>query len=231
MSNVRLCHFADPEQLNQQFAQQLADLLQQAIEKRQHANLVVSGGKTPEGLFKSLASQAIDWEKVTICLADERIVAHTDAASNEYLIRRTLLQDKAAQANFISLTMDKWGNALDLAVINQTIDHLPPFDAVVLGLGDDAHTASLFPCSDEINHGLADDTAEAVIEVHPKTAAYSRLTLTKNRLCKTKALFFHITGEKKLHLIQQLIHEAPTAEKPASIFLHDSTLTIQVMYA
>ncbi|XEH48704.1 6-phosphogluconolactonase [Edwardsiella tarda] len=83
--------------LNEQLADDIAARLRQGIAARGQASLVVSGGRTPLGLFARLSQQALDWSRVTITLADERWVAPQDEASNERLVREHLLQGRPRQ--------------------------------------------------------------------------------------------------------------------------------------
>jgi len=140
--------FSDPQLLNLDLAEQIKKILCDAINQRGQAYLVVSGGKTPVELFKILARKVLPWDKVTILLADERCVATNDAASNERLVRDYLIQEQAKQAHFISLLKEQLNPVLLLKQVQEKVASLPSFDAVILGMGEDGHTASLFPCSE-----------------------------------------------------------------------------------
>ena len=136
------------------FAQWTAQRLRQAIEARGAALLVVSGGATPLRYFHALSSQPIDWSRVAITLADERRVADGDPRSNARLVRSALLADRAASAQFSPLADLRLAEELELAAANARIAALPsPADLVVLGMGEDGHTASWFPGAEGLGGG------------------------------------------------------------------------------
>ena len=99
--------FADAQALNSQLAERIAQALQQGVDERGAASLVVSGGRTPIALFSELSQQRIDWSRVYITLADERWVDVQDESSNEKLVRAHLLQGFAASAHFCGLKNHK----------------------------------------------------------------------------------------------------------------------------
>ena len=139
---------SDVQALAVQLASDVAAWLQQGVEERGSASLVVSGGSTPAPFFAALSNHKIQWSDVTVTLADERWVAATDELSNEKLIRECLLVNAAASAKFLSLYNgasspdDGWQQCDDAL---RTLS--APYDVVVLGMGGDGHTASLFPAT------------------------------------------------------------------------------------
>ncbi|WP_412972911.1 6-phosphogluconolactonase [Glaciecola sp. MF2-115] len=197
------------------FSQRIADTLKQSISENGVASLVVSGGSTPLPLFKALAVRSIDWSKVNITLADERWVSPSDAASNEKLVREVLLQDKAASANFIPLKTahDNAENAVEQ--LSATFSKVgPPFDIVILGMGEDGHTASLFPCSAQIEAGLDLNSTQTFIATQPTTAPHQRMSLTLRALVNSKHVFLHLTGHKKREVLEHALSHSTALEKP-----------------
>ena len=226
VNKMQLHSFSESRLLTSDLAKQLQQILCDAVAKRGHAYLVVSGGKTPVDLFKTLAKTNIPWDKVTITLADERCVPVEDEHRNERLVRHFLLQHDASHAHFLRL----YDETHSLEKIEQEIAFLPTFDAVVLGMGEDGHTASLFPCADEIMMGL-DDHATAVLFISPKTAPYQRVSLSKKRLLNSRVIFFHLLGQKKLAVLHQAMAEHDPKVMPVSAFLNNLSVNVQVMYA
>lgn len=224
---MQLRSFEDACLLTSDLVSQLAMILSDAIAKRDHAYLVVSGGKTPTALFKALAKTDIPWDKVTITLADERCVPIDDASRNERMVRQTLLQHHAADAHFLSLYD---ADDEELHTIERHIAALPVFDAVVLGMGEDGHTASLFPCSDELSSGLADEGA-AVLFIRPTTAPHQRVSLSKKRLLDSRVIFFHLVGKNKLAVLHQAMAQHNPMMMPVSAFLNNHHPNVHVMYA
>lgn len=227
---MQLHSFINADLLNNDLAHMIAKSLNTAVAQRGHAYLVVSGGKTPIELFKILAQSDISWDNVTITLTDERCVNADDSARNEGMVKEYLLQHKARTARFISL-YDDHVNLIDgLNLVEQEISSLPTFDVVILGMGEDGHTASLFPCSHELSKGL-DDNAPAVLLIQPKTAPYQRVSLSKKRLLNSRAIFLHLIGPKKWSVLDQALTNSDPMIMPISAFLHNRNPNVQVMYA
>src|SRR5450759_1582558 len=147
--------YPDMDTLSRQVAADIAARLTHAIATRGLASLVVSGGRSPVKLFEQLRTQTIDWSRVCVALADERWVAPTDADSNEKLVREALLQGNAAAARFLGLKNAAPSPDLGAVSAWETFARIPrPFDVTLLGMGDDGHTASLFPGSPNLRSAL-----------------------------------------------------------------------------
>lgn len=230
MSKMQLYSFSDATLLNCDLAEQIKNIICEAISLRGRAYLVVSGGKTPVELFKLLAQSDLPWDKVVITLADERCVAVHDKDSNERLVKDFLLQHYAKSATFISLHGDYAKSPEQLLLIESQIASLPTFDVVLLGMGEDGHTASLFPCSEELTSGL-DDAAKSLLLVHPKTAPYQRISLSKRRLMDSRIIFLHLIGQKKRSVFSQAMAQQDPSVMPVSAFLNNKNANLQVMYA
>ena len=227
---MQLHSFSDTGLLNGDLAEQICAILAKAVKQRGQAYLVVSGGKTPVELFKILAQSKIDWEKVIITLADERCVALDNKDRNERLVKNFLLQHEAQKARFLSLYDEKTGIAENIQKLTGDLGALPTFDAVILGMGEDGHTASLFPCSDELSYGL-DDNAADVLLINPKKAPYQRVSLSKRRLLDSHHVFLHLVGQKKRTVFNQALSERDPMLMPVSAFLNNDKANVQVMYA
>lgn len=221
--------FKNTEALNDSLAGQITDILQQAIAEKDAAWLVVSGGKTPLALFQLLSRQKLPWHKVTVLLADERWLAVTEPDSNEYMVKQALLTNEASGAHFISLYATADSAAASLPQVLSRLGNTPRFDVVLLGMGNDGHTASLFPCSKQLQDGLSEQ-APAAVFISPENAPYDRISLSKNRLLNAEHLFLHLTGESKLNTfnIARLNDDIP--EMPVRAFLTAPKTDISVMY-
>lgn len=227
---TNLHQFTDSAALNTQFAERLVDILTSAIAERGNAYLVVSGGRTPQALFRALAATPLSWEKVTILLADDRYLPIDSEQSNERLVRETLLQQYAAAANFVSLYADADNAFAAVSAILPRVSTLPRFDAVILGMGEDGHTASLFPCSAQLAAGLQDDAPD-VLAVEPKSAPFQRITLSKARLLNSRHIFLHLVGENKFPVLQQALAGTDTMQMPIRAFLQQPAVSVDVMYS
>jgi 6-phosphogluconolactonase len=223
--------FANRNELDEQFAEQVANLLATAIEKKGKASIAVSGGSTPKNFFKQLSTKDIDWQNVTITLADERWVNETSDASNTALVKANLCQNLAAKATFFELKRAGDLSEQTLAELNeQAKTACLPFDVLILGMGEDGHTASLFPCSDEINQALSEEN-NVLMKVVPKTAPHQRITFTLLALLKSENIFLHICSEAKRKVYQQAIDGADIKTMPIRAFLHNPLVNVKVLWA
>jgi len=193
-------------ELNQAFVLKVCSILEQAIKQDGRASLIVSGGRTPVALFQALSMQVLDWSKVDISLADERWVEVDDPASNEKMLREQLLQNNAAVANFVGLKNPATDANDGVQHCNSKLSQIKtPFDVLILGMGEDGHTASLFPCSDQIEAGLDMQSGQNYIAVSPTTAPNQRMSLTLPALVNSRNVFLHLTGESKKQVLQQAL--------------------------
>ena len=227
---MHLHQYTDANALNKDFASRLVTLLNEAISSRGRAYLVVSGGRTPTALFNALSQAELAWQNVTILLADERFVPVDAADSNERLVKANLLKNKAAAAEFISLYADAATAEDAVAAILPRVAELPAFDAVILGMGEDGHTASLFPCSAELKAGLAAD-APAVLAVNPTTAPHQRISLSLPRLLNTQQIFIHLGGQNKLDVLNKAQAGSDVTSMPIRAILQQPDTDVAVMYA
>ncbi len=226
---MKVFEFASAAALNLQFAQQIHEILVDAIAKRNHAYLVVSGGRTPQGLFQALSSMPLAWDKVTITLADDRFLPMTENDSNERLVKASLLQNHAAAAQFVSLYAAQATAEAAVPELLARVKNLPTFDVVILGMGEDGHTASLFPCSAELQKGLAAD-ADDLLAVNPTTAPYQRISFSLRRLQNSRAIFLHLVGAAKLAVLHKAQSSDDVSAMPIRAFIQLTEPELSVMY-
>lgn len=203
-SNVITHSFTDAQAQAAALAEQVAERLRSALAEHGHAVLAVSGGSTPKQFFAQLSREALDWTNVKVTLVDERWVPETDERSNARLVKSLLLQHAASAATFVSLYTGDATPEAGLATANARIDALPrPFDAVVLGMGDDGHTASFFPGGDHLDEALDLDGHAHVLSMRAPGADEPRITLSLSTLLETRALCLLITGASKRDLLAE----------------------------
>ncbi len=224
--------FKQRELLDAKLAEEVAGLLTQAIEEKGKASIAVSGGSTPKGFFKALSEKDIPWNKVTITLADERWVNIDSDASNTRLVHENLLQNKACSAKFFHLKQGDLLSNETLADLNLAAKtSLLPLDVLILGMGGDGHTASLFPCSDQIKQALSVENINSLMKVVPKTAPNDRITFTFASLSQSKNTFLHIVGEAKKDVLTKALTGNDIFEMPIRAFLQHSDINAQVYFA
>jgi 6-phosphogluconolactonase len=199
--SIERFNFADAQQLDVALVAGVVALLQADIEQHGRAILVVSGGRTPTGFLQLLSRQTLDWRRVTVTLADERWVDAEHADSNEKLIRQNLLLNNADAATFIGLKNSAATATLGQAMASQTLARLGRFTVVILGMGEDGHTASLFPGSADLPSGLNMESGLACIAITPEHAAYQRISLTLPRLLNSRRIILHFSGASKLKVL------------------------------
>lgn len=212
---MQLYQFPTPEEQVASLADQIAQVLTNTITTNGRATLAVSGGKSPIKLFSELSKKELPWDKVTITLVDERFLATDHEDSNENLVRKYLLINNAEQAFFTGLVTTR-NIVYSTANANLQIDNI---DVAILGMGEDGHTASIFPCCDELDTVLDTQlSVERYVITNPKTANYQRIGLSLNGILNVKHIFVSINGSKKLDIIQEAAKGA-TKQYPISYVL------------
>ncbi|PKM33936.1 MAG: 6-phosphogluconolactonase [Gammaproteobacteria bacterium HGW-Gammaproteobacteria-12] len=217
---VRACTHDGAEQLAQALAVRVADALRQAIASRGQATLVVSGGRSPVPFFEALAQQELPWAQVLVSLADERWVPVNHAGSNEALVRRHLLRGLAAEARFLSLYQVAGNLEQAAELADAAVAELAPIDVLVLGMGDDGHTASLFPHSANLHQALQPDCARRVLPMLAPSEPAQRLTLTLPVLASARLPLLAIQGQAKLNILSAALLPGETAQLPIRAFLN-----------
>ncbi|MFV3093383.1 6-phosphogluconolactonase, partial [Pseudomonas sp. GW6] len=208
--------------LAQALAVRVADALRQAIASRGQATLVVSGGRSPVPFFEALAQQALPWAQVLVSLADERWVPVNHAGSNEALVRRHLLRGAAAEARFLSLYQVAGSLEQAAELADAAVAELAPIDVLVLGMGDDGHTASLFPHSPNLHQALQPDCARRVLPMLAPSEPTQRLTLTLPMLTSARLPLLAIQGQAKLNVLTKALMPGEIAQLPIRAFLNSS---------
>jgi 6-phosphogluconolactonase len=208
--------FENRESLAKALALHVAQGLSRAISQKGHGVLAVSGGTTPKLFFEHLSHQDISWNKVIVTLVDERQVPDDSPRSNAKLVKENLLVNQAAAARFVPLFRNETA-AQDLVL-----------DCVVLGMGNDGHTASFFPGGDHLAAALHPQSTQSIYSMSAAGAGELRLTFSLRKLLEAATLCLHIEGqEKKSTLARALdlqgelalpVRSVLTAPRPIAIF-------------
>jgi 6-phosphogluconolactonase len=199
-----LATFENPLQAAQTLAHDLVGRLSSALQSRGQATLAVSGGRSPGLLFDELARSRLDWSRVTVTLVDERWVPATADDSNERLVRDRLLTRHAASAVFVPLKTRSDHPAEAQAERSRTLRALlDGADAVVLGMGDDGHIASLFPKAEGLAAALDPQAAPALVALDPPVAPHARLGMNLAALLAARHVALLVQGSHKAALLSR----------------------------
>ena len=203
-----------------------AEAIAQALAPPRSVSLVATGGSTPGATYDRLAAMDLDWGRVTVTLSDDRWVDSTAPESNERLVRERLLVGHAAGARFLPLKGRGATPHEDAAAAEPAIQALFPFDAVLLGMGEDGHIASLFPGNPE------PDPARLCVGVAMSRLApfLPRVTLTLGALLRTGQLVLQITGEAKRALVERVLAD-PAYAPPVAGILRQTRAPVRVLWA
>lgn len=177
------------------------------LEHQNQITLAVSGGKSPIPLFKELSNTPLPWEKITITLVDERVTDTNSLDSNENLVRNYLLQNQAAKAKFKGLVLPRQNMQ---EMLNNTNTWINQIDIAILGMGEDGHTASIFPDCPEFKQAINKNIAPAYIETNPISAKYTRIGLNLSGLIRIPHLLLSVSsgahGDLKLKVLNEAIN-------------------------
>ena len=223
--------FSKQSDLIEALSQSILERLQEAIETRGKASLLVSGGSTPKPLFEKLKQAPLDWEKVSISLCDERWVPSSHEDSNEQFVKTYLMQEKASKANFVGMYKDGMDACKAEEACSLDMQELAPFDIVILGMGADAHTASLFPENEKLKEAFDLQNQNLCISIEPKTAPHMRMSLTLSAILSAEHLYLHFEGKEKLAVYDKAVSGEDKYMMPIRSVLNQDIKDIEVYYA
>ncbi len=227
-----LQRFINAEETAVALAGQVAAAIRAGLATRGVASIAVAGGRTPVPLFRALREIDLDWARVGITLTDERWLAEDAPASNAALVRRELLASLAAQARFYPLFNGAAAAAVAAAEVWNSLAKLPrPFDAVVLGMGDDGHFASLFPDDPGLAAALNQAAAPGCVAMRAPVEPAERISLNLAALLQTRRLFLFITGTHKRDLLLAAARRATQTPLPVESLLSQRVPIPEVYWA
>lgn len=192
--------FPTPEAAAHAVADALADRLNAALDRRERARLIVTGGSTPAPTYRRLATLGLPWERIDVFLSDDRFVPDDHEHSNARLVRETLPEARLHAFPTALADPTAAADAFDQQLRSFFHPDEPHFDAALLGVGADAHVASLFPGDPTLG---ATDRLVLAVEAPPEHPVKDRLTLTLPALNATEAVFFLVTGASKREAVAQ----------------------------
>lgn len=211
-------------------AEHIAGRLESAVAKRGEASLIVSGGTSPLATFQALRRHKLPWQKVTIVPSDERLVPPDHADSNAGMLRRELMQDEATTAKLLSLAGAASPAEIQLASLNAELGGLNrPLDIVLLGMGDDGHTASLFPDSPDIADAL--NSIDYCVLQRPAHLEVARLSLTPALLLDAREIVLLFFGIGKRSVYQRAVAGGDAEEMPIRFVLQQHAAPVSAYWA
>ncbi len=223
--------FSTKDQLAEALADAVAENLNAGLDERGTASIAVSGGSTPKRFFEVLAGREdIDWESVVVTLVDERWVDETSDRSNARLVKENLLTGPAAEAKFVPLySGTETPDAVGIAKTGTALSEMPmPFDVVILGMGNDGHTASFFPGGDTLDEALSADGP--VLGIRAPGAGEPRVTFTLPRLLEARGLYLHIEGDEKAQTLDKALSTGPVEDMPVRAVLSQSHTPVSLYW-
>lgn len=205
------------EDLVRQAAERMAVAIERALAERDRAQIALAGGQTPAPAYRRLGMEPLPWERVDVLLGDERWVSADDPASNARMLRETLLHEPpGSRACFHPVPTDRATPADSAAayavLLSQLCSGTPPiFDLMLLGLGDDGHTASLFPGTP------APDVRDASVTIG-EGKGLPRVTLTAPVLSAARQVILLVSGDGKRQALARLLDpQEPAQRTPARL--------------
>ncbi|MDG0969076.1 MAG: 6-phosphogluconolactonase [Porticoccaceae bacterium] len=228
---MNLIKFENSSALDIALVNHVAERLSESINECGSASLVVSGGRTPKGFFHLLSQHSLDWRNVTVTLADERWVDPSHEASNEKLVRENLLINKAAKASFVSLKSAALTALKGESCIDKALSTMGRFTVVILGMGDDGHTASLFPGSDTLSDGLDLNSKKNCLSVTPLDAPHERMSMTLPKLLDSQEIIIHLCGANKMVVLERALAGQDRNELPVRSVLHQTEIPVSIYWS
>lgn len=216
---MELIEYPDSEMMMIDVANRIAGELNTCLLEHDWASFAVPGGTTPGPMFDALSAADIDWDRVHVLLTDERRVPPDHPRSNERLVRERLLQGRAAEARFVRLVPE---DDSDMPRLHEELRKELPISILLLGMGADMHTASLFPDSPQLAAAL-DDDAPPLMAVEAPGEPEDRLTLTGPVLEGAMTTHVLITGEEKRDALERARRLRPV-EAPIALVLGTATV-------
>jgi len=220
---MEFVEYADREMMMMAVANKIAGQLKTTLTTQGKAVLAVPGGTTPGPMFDSLCAANLEWENVTILLTDERWVPESSERSNARLVRKHLLTDRAAAAHLLPFYTGAPQPEDAFGELAEKVEPLLPISVLILGMGEDMHTASLFPGMPNLAAAL-DDDAPAVMAVRPSTEPEPRVTLTGPVLSGAMEQHVLITGPAKRQALERAVDLNDPMLAPICVVLGSATV-------
>jgi len=210
--------FENKKNLENTLLLKISSCISDAIKKYGDARFLLSGGSTPMNLYSLLSEETIEWEKVKIGLVDERFVPKDNLFNNETQIKNNLLKNSAKFATIFGMVYNYENEMLNLKMVNQQYKtFFERIDFTILGMGEDGHTASLFP-GDKESEELMNTSNMGIFSTKSPSFPYNRITCSKELIANSNYIALFINGETKFNVLKNSIE----TQVPISYFVKNS---------
>ena len=210
--------FENKKNLESSLLLKISTCISDAIKKYGDARFLLSGGSTPMNLYSLLSEETIEWEKVKIGLVDERFVPKENLFNNETQIKNNLLKNSAKFATIFGMVYNYENEMLNLKMVNQQYKtFFERIDFTILGMGEDGHTASLFP-GDKESEELMNTSNIGIFSTKSPSFPYNRITCSKELIAKSNYIALFINGKTKFNVLKNSIE----TQVPISYFVKNS---------
>lgn len=219
---MNLIEYPDRDALFLGLASRLAADLTEAVRLNGAASFSVPGGTTPGPVFDTLSGADLPWGQIAVFLNDERWVAEDSPRSNTRLLRERLIRGHAHQARLVPLYAPAATPEEMLPALSDGIAPFLPISVLLLGMGADMHTASLFPGADQLEQALAPD-APVLMALRAEAAGEPRITLSARVLRDAMRIHILITGQEKRAALARA-QNLPVEQAPVRAVLDHATV-------
>jgi 6-phosphogluconolactonase len=223
--------FPDRKRLIAGLTTEMAESIESVVKKRRKITMALAGGTTPGPLYDALSNLPLPWDKVTVTLTDERWVHPEDPASNEWLVRDTLIRRRAVTATLLPFKTNHAKPTGGAVTTEKRISPIMPFDICLLGMGPDGHIASLIPGADGYAAAASPEAKRLVAGVHAEGAAGSpdRMTLTLPGILSSRRIVLLFMGQDKISLYNEA--KAGAGTSPVRDLLAQKKVPVHAFWA
>ena len=218
---MKFVEYADSEMMMIDLANVLAGELENCLLVHDHASFAVPGGTTPGPIFDSLCDVHLDWSRVHVLLTDERWVPESSERSNTRLLRQRLLTGRAAEAVYVPLYADAPEPEDKLEDLQRGLLPELPISVMLLGMGADMHTASIFPGADRLEQALHGE--DTLVAMRAPGAPEPRITLSAKVIKGAMSRHLVIVGAEKRAALERSQRMTPE-EAPVAAILPGTTV-------
>ena len=219
---MNIIEYPDRDMMMMDVANKIAGEIGSALRGNDGASLCVPGGTTPGPMFDALCAAELDWGRVHVFLTDERWVPESSERSNTRLVRERLMTNRAAAATLVPLHLDGMEAEEAIPRLTESIEPELPISVLLLGMGAEGHTASLFPGADRLEEAMAPG-APPVMTMRAPGAPEARVTLTLPVLQGAMSTHILIVGQEKREALER-VRQLKAAEAPVAAILPQATV-------